>query len=114
MRLQSPCLTIHSLRLAPFSYVACACPIERIPSRPREHRRQDDHQQGNHVHGPVSHARYGYGAVMTDYRLYFRGATILPEQRHDAILSSDGGARELAVKMLAEQTPIHARWRRRM
>jgi hypothetical protein len=50
----------------------------------------------------VSHARYG--AAMTDYRLYFRGATILPEQRHDAILSSDGGARELAVKMLAEQT----------
>ena len=41
---------------------------------------------------------------MTDYRLYFRGATILPEQRHNAILSSDGGARELAVKMLVEQT----------
>ena len=40
---------------------------------------------------------------MTDYRLYFRGATILSEQRHDAILSSDGGARELAAKMLAEQ-----------
>ena len=37
------------------------------------------------------------------YRLYLRGATNLPEQRHDAVLASDGDAREFAVKMFGEQ-----------
>jgi hypothetical protein len=44
------------------------------------------------------------GPTAANYRLYFRGALILPEQRHDAILASDQDARELAVKMLGEQT----------
>jgi hypothetical protein len=38
------------------------------------------------------------------YRLYFRGATTLPEQRHDAVLASDEEARLLAMRLLAEQT----------
>jgi hypothetical protein len=38
------------------------------------------------------------------YRLYFRGAMTLPEQRRDAILASDEEAHDLAVKMLGEQT----------
>jgi hypothetical protein len=38
------------------------------------------------------------------YRLYFRGAMTLPEQRRDAILASDEEARQLAMRMLGEQT----------
>ena len=41
--------------------------------------------------------------ITASYRLYFRGATILPEQRQDAILASDKDTRQLAAKMLSEQ-----------
>jgi hypothetical protein len=37
------------------------------------------------------------------YRLYLRGATIMQEQRHEAVLASDEEARQLAMLMLAEQ-----------
>jgi hypothetical protein len=37
------------------------------------------------------------------YRLYLRGATIMQEQRHDAVLASDEEARQLAMLMLDEQ-----------
>ena len=37
------------------------------------------------------------------YRLYFRGATAMQEQRHDAVLGSDEEARELVLLMLDDR-----------
>jgi hypothetical protein len=41
--------------------------------------------------------------AIRSYRLYFRGATVSREQRHDVNLASDEEARELAALMLDEQ-----------
>jgi hypothetical protein len=42
-------------------------------------------------------------AARRAYRLYFRGATAMQEQRHDAVLASDEEARELVVLMLDDR-----------
>ena len=43
------------------------------------------------------------------YRLYFRGAMTLPEQRRDAILASDEEACQLAMRMLGDRFPVSTR-----
>ena len=41
--------------------------------------------------------------VRRAYRIYFRGATTMQEQRHDAVLASDEEARELVLLMFDDR-----------